>query len=322
MAHARHTRRSVLALLAVGLAGCTGSDDRDDERDDGSDGIEDDGDDREVDDRADREESIPDRDVEPDWDSAATFRTWLRFESPIDGGNRRFDYTEVFPDGVDFRGVLPPFADLTIADVDAHLVQGFTQVFFGSFDVESIAAAAEDADVAAVLDTYEGFVVVEEERPDGRIRTLAVGAEAIVIGDDYAERIDAHLGEADRLEDVDPEFTHLFRRLPHRTTVTGQYDSPAGGTVDVDEIYCWGVSSESPTADEMTWVFVLESAADLTDDVLAELEAVSSDVRESRTEGRTATIVGAPPTLPDGVSDSLENDDADDSTEDGNVVDG
>lgn len=295
MVDSRLSRRGVIVAAAAGLAGCTGSSGDEPETDDETSETETDGD---VDDSAqeDRRDDVPDRDVEPDWDAAASFRKWLLFESPIDGGNRRFDYTESFPDDVDLSAVLPEFTDLTIDDVDGHLVQGFTQVFLGSFDADAIADDAGGDDDAEVVGEYEGYAVISEVMPDEQERTLAVGADAIVIGDDYEARIDARHGDGERLEDVDPEFTHLFQQLPHEGTITGEYDAPEG-VLEIDEIYLWGVSSESPMAEEMAWVFVMEHEDDLTEDLLADLEEVSSDVSDSSMDGRTATIVGAPPEM-------------------------
>ncbi|ARS90154.1 hypothetical protein [Natrarchaeobaculum aegyptiacum] len=290
----RMSRRSVIAAAAaVGLAGCTSG-----ESDDAAPPEEAAGTDDASDTATSREDDIPDRDIEPDWEQAATFRTWLRFDSPVAGGTRRFDYTEAFPDDVDLATVLPAFSDLTIDDVDGHLIQGYTQVLLGGYDVEAIAAAAETADEATYEGTYEGYAVITEEMPGGSQRTLAIDSSAIVIGDDYEVRIDARNGEADRLEDVDPEFTHLFHELPHETTVTGQYDAPQGSVVNED-IYLWGVSSETPMAEEMTWVFVFDSADSLTEEALEDLEAVSSDVHSAERDGRTATVVGAPPEVPE-----------------------
>ncbi len=284
MSEIHHTRRGVLAVAAVGLAGCLSS---------GENGDDDPGSEEEsADERG--EPEPPERSIEPDWDDAQPFRTWLL----DDGGNRRFDYTELFPDGVDLEGALPGFTDVTMADVDAHLVQGFTQVFFGSFDPEQIADDAAASDDAEALEPYHGFAVIDEDLPAGGSHTVAVSADAMVIGDDYAARIDAHRGDADRLEDRDPEFTHLFDELPHETTITGEYGPPASG-VDVSEIYLWGVSSERPDAEEVTWVFVFADEDDLTEETLAELEGVGSDVTESSFENRTARVVGAPPEPPD-----------------------
>ncbi|WP_049928106.1 hypothetical protein [Halopiger goleimassiliensis] len=300
------TRRGALALGAVALAGCTGSGDGNGAstptETDASGNAE------EPDDGDGNGRDVPERDVEPNWDAAADFRTWLIDSDVAPGGNRRFDYTETFPDDVDLETVLPTFDELTIEDVDGHLIQTYTQVFFGSFDADALAATAEDAADAEVVDEYGGYTVVAETLPTGEDRTLAVGDDAIVVGPDYEARIDAHRGTGERLEEVDPEFTHLFRHLPHDTTVTGEYGPPADGTVNLESIYLWGVSSETPSSDELTWVFVLEREADLTEETLSELEAISSDVLESSMNGRTATVVGAPPEMPDELTGAAGED--------------
>ncbi|RQG96096.1 hypothetical protein [Natrarchaeobius oligotrophus] len=293
MTHSRLTRRGALALAAVGLAGCASSQERDDDAPgDGTDANEDatgDADDRDT----------PDRDIEPDWDEAAAFRTWLLDTD----GNRRFDYTATFPEDADPADGFPDFFGLETDDLEGHLMQSGTHVFFGSFDPDSIVDGVDAAEEYDLSGEYEGFYVVTRSPSDGEELEIAVGQDAIVVGVDYERRIDAHRGVGDRLEEVDPEFTHLFRELPHDTTVTGQYGSPTGANVDVDEIILWGVSSETPMAETVTWVFVFEREADLTDDALAQLEGVSSDVEDSSVDGRTATVVGAPPNIPDGSSE-------------------
>ncbi|SDR43397.1 hypothetical protein [Natronobacterium texcoconense] len=281
------TRRGVVALAAVGLAGCLSSDDSDGHEDDDSD-------DTDVDGGGDsRPPEPPERDIEPDWNTAQEYRTWLLSDTAMEG-NRRFDYTEVFPEDTDLGAGFPDAFGISTETVDAHLIQSFTQVFFGDFDPDSVHEEVAADDDLEQVDEYAGYVVVEEPF-DGDVRTVAVGEDAIVVGGDYERRIDAHRGEYERLEEADPEFTHLFRQLPHEETVTAHYGSPMGDSVDVDGIYLWGVSSESPTADELTWVFVFAREEDLTEETLSGLEEISSSVTESSMEGRTATVVGAPP---------------------------
>ncbi|SFC16632.1 hypothetical protein SAMN05444422_10592 [Halobiforma haloterrestris] len=293
------TRRGVVALAAAGLAGCLGSDDEQsddpEDTDDSADG------DTDPESNGDDAGSLepPERDIEPDWDEAAEFRTWLLADTVLDG-NRRFDYTSVFPEGTELGAGFPDAVGLSTDTVDGHLIQSYTQVFFGTFDPEAVREAvsedAETADDLEVVDDYEGYAVLEQS-VGGDTRRLAVGPDAVVVGRDYERRIDAHRGEYERLEEADPEFTHLFRELPHDETITGHYGAPAAEGVDVDGIYLWGVSSESPTADELTWKFVFAREADLTEEALASLEEISADVRESGIDGRTATVVGAPPSF-------------------------
>ncbi|MFP8952724.1 hypothetical protein ACLI4Z_07105 [Natrialbaceae archaeon A-arb3/5] len=287
MVTTRTTRRGVIALGAVALAGCTSSGGNgDDEPTDDDPGNED-----EPSETDELNRNLPERDIEPAWDEAAPFRPWLLDSTH----NRRFDYTAVFPEEADPAAQLPDFFDVATDDLDGHLIQTESQVFLGSFDVESIANGAEASDEYEFSGHYEGYAVVEPTGSEASVpHEIAVGSEAIVLGADYEARIDARLGEHERLEEVDSEFTHLFRELPYETTVTAQYDSPMGGSME--DVYIWGVASESPTAETMTWVFVLRE--DPSEDVLEELESVSDDVEESELDGRTATVVGAPPEMP------------------------
>ncbi|RQG91832.1 hypothetical protein [Natrarchaeobius chitinivorans] len=292
MTHSRITRRGVVALIAAGLAGCTGSEER--ENDDSVDDPNGDGDDG-TDDPTDDSRDAPQRDVDVDWDEAPAFRRWL-LETDV---TSRFDYTAAFPDGVDPAEEFPAFFGMSAGDVDAHLIQTGTHVFFGSFDVESIVDGVAATDDVEMRGQYEGYTILAEELSNGSARDIAVGSDAIVVGNDAERRIDASRGDEDRLEEVDPEFTHLFDELPHETTVTGQY----GGVthLDVDGIHCWGVSSESPSAETMTWVIIFERESDLTDAVAADLEEISGEVDESSYDGRTATIRGRPPEIPEGA---------------------
>ena len=293
------TRRRFAALAAAGLAGLAGCADGDEtsadeqESDVESDDVDADADagaDSGTDDALDPDE-IDGPEAPPEWDHAE-FRAWLLDEGPVEDGNRRFDYTETIPEG--FGSDLPSFFDVSQATVDGHLVQGFTQVFLGAFDADAMTAGGADADSFTLADEYEGYAVLE---PDGDGPPAAIGPDAIVIGEDYERRIDARYGERDRLEEADPDFERLFAELPHENTISGQYGSPTGGDADIDEIALWGVSSPEPMADSMTWVFVFEDEAALTEDALADLETVSGGVEESSIDGRIARVVGAPPDL-------------------------
>ncbi|MEY7850016.1 hypothetical protein AB7C87_12560 [Natrarchaeobius sp. A-rgal3] len=287
MTDSRITRRGVIALTAVGLAGCAGSDERENGDDDEIEGI-DDGDDE--DDSDGQPAEPPERDITVDWDEAPTFRTWLLRT----GSNSRFDYTATFPDGADPAEQFPAFFGLSAGDVDAHLIQTGTHLFFGSFDTEAILDGVQETDGVELTSQYEGYAVVTEDRSDGPPREIAVGGDAIIVGPDYERRIDASRGDHDRLEELDPEFTHLFRELPHETTVSAQYGGMSA--LEVDDIYCWGVSSESPSAETMTWVFVFATEPD--SDVLSDLEEIAGELEESTLEGRTATVVGSAPEVP------------------------
>lgn len=286
------TRRRFAALAAAGLtglAGCSGGDET--STDEQETDVDSDGDEPNAESGPDALDpaEIDGPETPPEWEHAE-FRAWLLDDGPIDGGNRRFDYTETIPEG--FGSDLPSFFDVSQATVDGHLVQSFTQVFLGAFDADAMIEGAADADAFTITDEYEGYAVLQ---PDGDGPPAAVGPDAIVIGEDYEHRIDARYGERERLEEADPDFERLFAELPHENTISGQHGSPADEDIDVDGISLWGVSSPEPMADSMTWVFVFEDESALTEDALAELEDISGDVTDTGTDGRIARVVGAPP---------------------------
>lgn len=296
------TRRGFAGLAAAsvaGLAGCAGSDDTDTSAEtDGETDADPDSDNSDggTDTDGDTESGLDSSDIDgpdtpPEW-AHAEFRAWLLSEAALEGDTRRFDYTETIGEG--FGSDLPSFFDVSPETVDGHLSQSFSQVFLGEFDADAMIDGAAEADSFTLTDEYNGYAILE---PAGNGPPAAVGPDAIVIGADYEQRIDARYGERERLEETDPDFERLFAELPHENTISGQYGSPAGAEFDIDEISLWGVSSPEPMADSMTWVFVFEDEAALTDDVLARLEDISSDVTESEANGRIARVVGAPPDL-------------------------
>lgn len=290
------TRRGFVALTAAGiagLAGCSSSDRTSSDANETATGSES-GTETDADNDTDADSEPPDisgPDTPPEWEHAE-FRAWLIDEDPREDDTRRFDYTETIPEG--FGDDLPSPFDISEATVDGHLTQALTQVFLGEFDADAMIDDAAAADAFDVTGEYEGYAVLE---PTGDGPPAAVGPSAIVIGEDYEARIDARYGERDRLEEADSEFERLFAELPNEKTITGQYGGPAGDDVEIDGIHCWGVSSPEPMAESMTWVFVFEDEADLTEDALADLETLSSSVEESESDGRIARVVGAPPDL-------------------------
>lgn len=294
------TRRGVVALAAAGLAGCMDSDETADEgngTEEESDIEVDTGDGDESSAGIDNPTDAVGGETPPDLDVPA-LHAWLVDSELVTDGNCRFDYTRTIPD--DFGADMPSFLEVSPATVDAHLFQSFSQVFIGSFDAESIVEGAAAADAFTVTGGYRGYGVVEH---DGDGPPIAVGSDALVVGADYEQRIDARYGDGERLTEQDPEFERLFEELPHENTISGQYDSPASDGVTVEEIYLWGVSGESPDAETMTWVFLFEDESELTDDVLAELENISGGVESSEIDGRIARVVGAPPDLSDSVDE-------------------
>ncbi|NGM68898.1 hypothetical protein G6M89_07715 [Natronolimnobius sp. AArcel1] len=291
------TRRGAVAATAAGLAGLAGcassSDDQESPSTETNSSETDTNDSDDSESGVQSEDDIPEisgPETPPEWDHAE-FRAWL-LDDDSGTGSRRFDYTETIPDG--FGDDLPSFFDVSAATVDSHLSQSSTQVFFGAFDVDAMIEDAAAADGFTVTDEYRGYGILE---PTSDGPSAAVGSNAIVIGTDYEQRVDARYGEEARLEEADETVAQLFAELPHENTISGQYGSPTGIDIAAEEIILWGVSSPEPMADSMTWVAIFEDDVEVTDDMVSAFEDISSDVSESELDGQVVRVTGAPPDL-------------------------
>lgn len=237
-------------------------------------------------------------DVEPvDWDEVSAFRTWLTDYSMIPEGNDRFDYQAVDLNRVVGTG-RAGFLDLDVEAVDGFLVDSGNVVYPGSFDVDRLTDAVESSDAHELTGEYEGYVTAAATEHGTE---FALGDDAVLAGSDLSKWIDAHLGDRNRLEEVDPVFTYLFRRLPDRGLLTAQYGPPAGGEISTEAIYAWGHSMASLDADDATWVYVLEDAA--TEDVVDELETgleesvFTKSVTDVAVGGRIVTVTATPASM-------------------------
>lgn len=299
------SRRAVVAAAAVALAGCSGGDpnatNESDPRTDDASGQPD----QPADDAPTTTDAPPATDASSadaasttdpsptvEWDEVAEFRKWLTDYSPLPGSNSRFDYQRGYADSY-VAGGRVAFLELSPDDVSGHLTQSGTVVHLGSFDGEAMIGKIEASDEHERTGEYEGYATASATDANTE---LAVGDDAVLAGADVTEWIDARRGNRPRLEDVDPEFTRLFRRLPDRGIVAGQYGSPAGGEIDIDAISLWGTSMPSLDDGTSTWVYVFEEETDVTDDVLAELrrglEPLTEELTGSAVDGRFATITG------------------------------
>lgn len=231
-----------------------------------------------------------------DWDDAQEYRTWL-----TDGvmqtdaeTNARFTYAATYAEPY-AAGERAAVLDLAPENIDGHLLSGGTIVHFGTFDVGSLRDRVDASEDHEVVDEYEGFDVV-----DGELGHLAIGADAVVVGNGYEPLIAAHERRRDRLEEIDPVFTRLFEKLPPGQELVGQFDSPTGGDVDVEAIHAWAHTVESFDGGDATWVFAFDDEEDLTEEVLGELEGIVPDIdgasvdRSSR-DGRFARVEGILP---------------------------
>ncbi|WP_339105465.1 hypothetical protein [Haloterrigena salinisoli] len=302
------TRRGLLvaAGAGVGLAGCLGSGDDDDGGNGNSN--ENGSDDGTADsteqvngvpagDIEARREQMPDPGVTVDWSDAREFRKWLFDDG--NASNGRFDYTEDLPPAEDVDSPVLEVLDVYPDRVDGLLSQGTTQVVLGQFDADALETQLAESDRYDATDEYAGYALAGGTDDETSAGPIAVGDDALVLGAGYEAPIDARHGDRDRLEDVDPWMTHLLETLPEDPLVTGEYLTPLVDTVDIDEIYCWGLSMPGRDAETATWAFVFDDPDDITDDVRTEIRTLVDEVDDLETDGRTLTMTGTVPESPD-----------------------
>ncbi|WP_135851465.1 hypothetical protein [Halorussus salinus] len=299
MAPSIGSRRSFVASVAVALAGCTGTSER--EADSGSStttGVPTTDDDpttavTESDSERTTAES-EDRAPTVAWDEVAAFRKWLTDYSTIPNSNHRFDYVGGYAESY-VKGGRVSFLDLSRDSFDGHLVQSGNVVHLGSFDAASLTDRIEESPDHERTGEYEEYVLAEQTETGIEV---AVGDDALLAGSDLRKWIDTRLGKRQRLEQVEPDFTRVFRRLPDRGLVTGQYGPPTGGEIDDDAIKLWGLSREGLSSDTATWVYAFETAEDLTAEALTAIEEglgpTVEEVTGSERDGRFATITATP----------------------------
>lgn len=315
----RATRRaflSVAAVGAVGATGCLGGGDGDGDGDDGNgteptdetenvssdsgnstdtegDETEEDTDSSEETDGEGEDETEAEDAPEVDWNEAEEYRKWLTDAGLRENSNLGFEYNDGYSDS--FVGARVEPLGLSSENVDAHVTQSGRTVHLGDFDTETLLGRVEEADGYETTGEYEGYTVVEGT-VNGTTVELAVGDDAVVVGEGYEAHIDARVGNRDRLEDVEPDFTLLIGELPDRVSISGQQGSPTGSGVDAEGVSVSGTASEG-LGGTTTWVFVFENADQLTDDVLSELRGVSrfGEATSTEMDGRVARVVGEVP---------------------------
>ena len=297
----RPARRTVLAAVgtatAVGLAGClgggddTGGDDENGENDENGASGDDHPDD-------------PETAFELAGDGGDSFRQWVIPDNPIESGDSlehiiRYEDFNVAAEqnweslvairdqlGYDVLGVDPETiaGELLVGDPEGDRS---LQVILGSFDVDTVVAFFEEGD--RVVDGEYGDYTVFE--PSGDQYEVAVGPDAIVATPLYERYIDAHAGEADRLEDTDEDVSLLFDLLP-RGLQTSVYRRP-----DMAEVAVMGDTDVEINHDDdqlrAVRTFVYESEDDASLDHAT--ETVSNTVGEENVldgehDGRVAMV--------------------------------
>jgi hypothetical protein len=83
-------------------------------------------------------------------------------------------------------------------------------IHLGDFDTEAMTEHFKSQDIMSLIEEYRGYSVFEQR--DGN-RTV-VGPDAVIRVPIYEQYIDANMGDADRLVDVDEDVQNLFSVLP------------------------------------------------------------------------------------------------------------
>jgi len=309
------TRRGIIVAAAVGATGCLdgGDDDASNGTDDGSGNVSDgnrtDGNDdagNGTENGANETDGTDGDTVASDGNSGADatgFRSWLTDERLREDSNLRFDYARGYTEA--FVGGRVEPLNLTSENVDGHVTQSGTTVHLGGFGIDAMTDRIENAEGFEVTGEHEGYVVAEGtvEAGDRSITfPVAVGEDAVVVGEGYEAHIDAHTGERDRLEGVEPDFGVLFDELPLEgyATVAGEYGTPTGTSANVTEyVSVSGVAHETPTGGDTTWVYVFDDSDDVTPKragiLASSVQSGVGEVNDTETDGRVVRLSGTVP---------------------------
>ncbi len=226
------------------------------------------------------------------------FRSWLTDERLREDSNLRFDYARGYTEAFVGERVEP--LDLSSESVDGHVTQSGTTAHLGEFDVGEMTDRVEAADGFRTTGEYEGYVVSEGSLEAGDREVsfpVAVGEDAVLVGDNYEAAIDAHLGDRETIEEVEPDFGVLFDELPldEAASVAGQYGTPTGtGSSVSDYVSVSGTAHETPTGGDTTWVYVFDDADDVTPKRAGILASsiTAGEVNDTGTDGRVVRLEG------------------------------
>jgi hypothetical protein len=306
----RLTRRRLLVAAAVGATGCLddGNDDTPNGTDgdgDASDGNRTDGG-NETENGADATDGGTEASDGSDGGSGAReagFRSWLTDERLREGSNLRFDYARGYNEAF-VGGRVEPLG-LSSDNVEGHVTQSGRVVHLGDFDVGAVTERIETAEGFRTTDEYAGFTVAEgtvEAGDDSVSFPVAVGEDAVVVGEGYEAPIDAHRGERETLVESEPEFGVLFDALPigDSATVAGQTGVPPGtGTTVAEYVSVSGVAHETPTGGETDWVYIFKDGGDVTPKragiLASSVQSGFGEVSDTVTDGRVVRLKGSVP---------------------------
>ena len=134
----------------------------------------------------------------------------------------------------------------------------------GSFDKDALIAELSDG---METETHGEYEVIMEQ--------IAVGADAVVIGDEYASLLDAHTGEIDRIADTDEEWDAAMRYVAGAGL--------SGVIYEADEDHeLMGVAMDAENGDVAVEAYVHFEDAETAEAEQAEAEA---DAEEEFVEG-------------------------------------
>ena len=299
----RFTRRSLLTAAAVGATGCLDDGDGTDGNvSNGTDGDGSDGTDggNETDDGANEAGGTDGTNGGTD---AARFRSWLTDDGLREESSLRFDYARGYTEAF-VGGRVEPLG-LSSEDIDGHVAQSGTVIHLGDFDVGTMTGRIEDAEGFETTGEHVGYTVAEGtvSAGDGNVTfPVAVGEDAVVVGEGYEAHIDAHTGERETLGEAEPDFGVLLEevRLEEHATVAGQYGVPTGTSTTVGEyVSVSGVAHETPTGGNTTWIYVFEDADDVTPKragiLASSVQGGVGEVDDTETDGRIVRIEGEVP---------------------------
>lgn len=131
-------------------------------------------------------------------------------------------------------------------------------IHFGDFDTDAITESLSNRDIMSLIEEYRGYSALEQR--DGN--RIVVGPDAIIRVSIYEQYIDASMGDADRLVDVDEDVRHLFSVLPSALQISiARHD-------DLDDLAINGSSrhdlDEDGNPNRTTRAFVFHDEADAT----------------------------------------------------------
>jgi len=136
--------------------------------------------------------------------------------------------------------------------------EGTRVLHLGEFDAEGMTEYFSNREIMSLIEEYQGYSVFEQR--DGN--RIVVGPDAVIRVPIYEQYIDASMGNADRLVDVDEDVQDLFSVLPSGLQIS------VARHEDIDDLAINGSTrhdlTEEGTPNRTTRAFVFNDEADAT----------------------------------------------------------